>query len=420
MLNILSKKIETKHISYLLNILISLFFITVLMFKKGYSYIPMTLGVFSVIYLLLYIFKFKNKWILDKEDKWLIFAFLAYFSTFFMSAIAHSDGFREVDNPSRILLFIPIILLLTQLLYHINFIFYAIPIGAITTGILALIQKFYLGLPKPFPGIMHIQAGDISIALASFSIAIAIFWGSKKNHKWMSISILGAILGILASVLSGARGGWVGFPLVVLAILFCYRDFLNKKLIVISLSVIAILIITVASIPKFGVTQRYNAAKTDIIRYLEKGHKSTSLGARFDMWENAILGIQEKPILGWGSKGYIELKKQQVANKTMAKSTLHFNDTHNQYLDAFVKRGFVGFLGLMLIILVPLQFFLKRMSSAHLEVKAIAILGFIHIFSTIFYFLSQTYLAHNSGSIFYFFLVIIFYSLIKVKENSNV
>lgn len=420
MLNILSKKIETKHISYLLNILISLFFITVLMFKKGYSYIPMTLGVFSVIYLLLYIFKFKNKWILDKEDKWLIFAFLAYFSTFFMSAIVHSDGFREVDNPSRILLFIPIILLLTQLLYHINFIFYAIPIGAITTGILALIQKFYLGLPKPFPGIMHIQAGDISIALASFSIAIAIFWGSKKNHKWMSISILGAILGILASVLSGARGGWVGFPLVVLAILFCYRDFLNKKLIVISLSVIAILIITVASIPKFGVTQRYNAAKTDITRYLEKGHKNTSLGARFDMWENAILGIQEKPILGWGSKGYIELKKQQVANKTMAKSTLHFNDTHNQYLDAFVKRGFVGFLGLILIILVPLQFFLKRMNSAHLEVKAIAILGFIHIFSTIFYFLSQTYLAHNSGSIFYFFLVIIFYSLIKVKENSNV
>lgn len=420
MLNILSKKIETKHISYLLNILISLFFITVLMFKKGYSYIPMTLGVFSLIYLLLYIFKFKNKWVLDKEDKWIIFAFLAYFSTFLMSAIVHGDGFREVDNPSRILLFIPIILLLTQLLYHINFIFYAIPIGAITTGILAIIQKFYLGLPKPFPGIMHIQAGDISIALASFSIAIAIFWGIKKNYKWMSISILGAILGILASVLSGARGGWVGFPFVILAILFCYRDFLNKKLVVISLSVIAILIISVASVPKFGVMQRYNAAKTDITRYLEKGHKNTSLGARFDMWENAILGIQEKPILGWGSKGYIELKKQQVANKTMAKSTLHFNDTHNQYLDSFVKRGFVGFLGLILIVLVPLQFFLKKMKSSHLEVKVIAILGFIHIFSTIFYFLSQTYLAHNSGSIFYFFLVVIFYNLIKIKENSNI
>lgn len=420
MLNILSKKIETKHISYLLNILISLFFITVLMFKKGYSYIPMTLGVFSVIYLLLYIFKFKNKWILDKEDKWLIFAFLAYFSTFLMSAIVHGDGFREVDNPSRILLFIPIILLLTQLLYHINFIFYAIPIGAITTGILAIIQKFYLGLPKPFPEIMRIQAGNIAIALAAFTIVIAIFWGIKKNYKWMSISILGATLGILASALSGARGGWVGFPFVILAILFCYRDFLNKKLVVISLSVITILIITVASVPKFGVMQRYNEAKIDITRYLEKGHKNTSLGARFDMWENAMLGIQEKPILGWGSKGYIELKKQQVANKTMAKSTLSFNDTHNQYLDAFVKRGFLGFLGLILIVVVPLQFFLKRMKSSHLEVKTIAVLGIIHIFSSIFYFLSQTYLAHNSGSIFYFFLVVIFYSLIKVKENSKV
>ncbi|VTU07129.1 O-antigen polymerase [Actinobacillus indolicus] len=412
-------RIETKHISFMLNILVSLFFITVLMFKKGYSYVPMTLGGISVIYLLLYIFKFKKKWVLDKNDKWLIFAFLAYFSTFVMSAIVHGDGFREVDNPSRVLLFIPIILLLTQLSRCIHFIFYAIPVGAITTGLLALIQKFYLGLPKPFPEIMSIQAGNVSISLASFSIVIAIYWGIQKQYRWMAISILSAVFGMLASALSGARGGWVGFPFVILAILFCYRHFLNKKLVIMSLSCAAILIIAVASIPRLGVMQRYTAAKTDITRYLEKGHKYTSLGARFDMWENAFLGIQEKPIFGWGSKGYIELKKQQVANKTMAKSTLRFNDTHNQYLDAFVKRGFLGFLGLILIILMPLHYFFRKMNSANLEIKSIAILGFIHIFSTMFYFLSQTFLAHNSGSIFYFFLVVIFYSLIKIKENSK-
>lgn len=380
---------------------------------------PMTLGGISVIYLLLYIFKFKKKWVLDKEDKWLIFSFLAYFLTFLMSAIVHGDGFREVDNPSRVLLFIPLILLFSQFPIRIHFIFYAIPIGAITTGLLALIQKFYLGLPKPFPEIMSIQAGNISIALATFSISVAIYWGIQKNYRWIIISVIGAILSMLASALSGARGGWVGFPFVILAILFCYRHFLNKKLVITSLSCAVILIITIASVPKFGVMQRYTAAKTDITRYLEKGNENTSLGARFDMWENALLGIQEKPILGWGSKGYIELKKQQVANKTMAKSTLRFNDTHNQYLDAFVKRGVLGFAGLLLIILIPLHYFFKKMNSPNLEIKSIAILGFIHIFSTMFYFLSQTFLAHNSGSIFYFFLVIVFYSLIKINENSE-
>ncbi|MFU2114427.1 O-antigen ligase family protein [[Pasteurella] aerogenes] len=411
--------ISRQHISLIINILASLFFITVLMFKKGYSYVPMTLGGISVIYLLLYIFKFKKKWVLDKDDKWLIFAFLAYFATFVMSAVVHGDGFREVDNPSRVLLFIPIILLLTQLSNHIRFIFYAIPIGAIATGLLALIQKFYLGLPKPFPEIMHIQAGNVSIALASFSIAVAIYWGIQKNYRWLAISILGAVFGMLASALSGARGGWVGFPFVILAILFFYRHYLNMKWTTVVLGIFFIFAVILSSVPKFGVIQRYYDAKLDITEYLSHRNEASSLGARFDMWENALLGIKEKPFLGWGSKGYIELKKEQIAQGTMAPSTLGFNDPHNQYLDALVKRGFFGFLGLMLIIFFPLHYFFGKMNSTNLEVKSVAILGFIHIFSTMFYFLSQTFLAHNSGSIFYFFLVIIFYSLIKIKENSK-
>ncbi|MDY4594991.1 MAG: hypothetical protein SO424_08150 [[Pasteurella] aerogenes] len=94
--------ISRQHISLIINILASLFFITVLMFKKGYSYVPMMLGGISVIYLLLYLFKFKQKWTLDKEDKGIMFAFLLYFATFVMSAVVHGDGFREIDNPSRI------------------------------------------------------------------------------------------------------------------------------------------------------------------------------------------------------------------------------------------------------------------------------------------------------------------------------
>lgn len=389
------------------------------MFKKGYSYVPMTLGGISAIYLLLYIFKFKQKWRLDKEDKWLIFAFLAYFSTFLISAIIHGDGFREIDNPSKVLLFIPLLLLITQLLTHAHFILYAIPVGSITTGLLALIQKFYLGLPKPFPEIMHIQAGNISIALASFSIATAIYWGIQKNYRWVIISILGVILGMLASALSGARGGWIGLPIVILTILYCYKKYLNMKWVSLVIGSFIILATILISVPKFGVIQRYHEAKSDITQYLSHNNENSSLGARFDMWENALLGIGERPILGWGSKGYIELKKRQVENGTMAESTLLFNDSHNQYLDTFVKRGIIGFISLILILIIPFTYFLKRINSSCLEIKSIATLGLIHITSTLCYFLSQTFLAHNSGSIFYFFLITLFYSLIKNLEKEK-
>ncbi|MDY2795791.1 MAG: O-antigen ligase family protein [[Pasteurella] aerogenes] len=411
--------ISRQHISLIINILASLFFITVLMFKKGYSYVPMMLGGISVIYLLLYLFKFKQKWTLDKEDKGIIFAFLAYFATFVMSTVVHGDGFREIDNPSRILLFIPLILLFTQFPLKPQFIFHAIPIGATVTGLLAIYQKFVLGLINPFPGVMSIQAGDISITLGYLSIAILFYSVLTKNHKLSTICLLGIILGLLASTLSMARGGWIALPAVILSILFWYRHYLNKKLILSIIGIFAILSTILISVPKFGVMQRYQAAERDIIQYTQTNNKSTSLGARFDMWENAITGIKQNPILGWGSKGYIELKKQQVAQKTMEKSTLEFNDAHNQYIDAWVKRGLVGLIGLLLIIFVPFRTFLRQINALTLETKCIAILGATHILSTMFYFLSQTFLAHNSGSLFYFFLIVLFYTMLKTNSKTE-
>ena len=411
--------ISRQHISLIINILASLFFITVLMFKKGYSYVPMMLGGISVIYLLLYLFKFKQKWTLDKEDKGIIFAFLLYFATFVMSAVVHGDGFREIDNPSRILLFIPLILLFTQFPLKPQFIFHAIPIGATVTGLLAIYQKFVLGWPRTFPEIIRIQAGDISITLGYLSIAILFYSVLTKNHKLSTICLLGIILGLLASALSMARGGWIALPAVVLSILFWYRHYLNKKLILSIIGIFAILSTILISVPKFGVMQRYQAAERDIIQYTQKNNKSTSLGARFDMWENAITGIKQNPILGWGSKGYIELKKQQVAQKNMAKSTLKFNDAHNQYIDAWVKRGLVGLIGLLLIIFVPFRAFLRQINALTLETKCIAILGATHILSTMFYFLSQTFLAHNSGSLFYFFLIVLFYTMLKTNSKTE-
>ena len=211
----------------------------------------------------------------------------------------------------------------------------------------------------------------------------------------------------------------MALPAVILSILFWYRHYLNKKLILSIIGIFAILSTILISVPKFGVMQRYQAAERDIIQYTQKNNKSTSLGARFDMWENAITGIKQNPILGWGSKGYIELKKQQVAQKTMEKSTLEFNDAHNQYIDAWVKRGLVGLIGLLLIIFVPFRAFLRQINALTLETKCIAILGVTHILSTMFYFLSQTFLAHNSGSLFYFFLIVLFYTMLKTNSKTE-
>lgn len=405
--------IQEKHLTFTINLLVSLFFLTVLIIPKGYNYAPIILSAIGLIYFI----PLKKKLSFSSEDKKLIFSFLFYFCTFLLSIIINKDGMREIDNPSRLLLFIPLLLLFKNFPIKRKTILYAIPSSALITGCVALFQKFALGYEKPFPETMHIQMGDIAISLAISSLIISIYFSIKKEYKSALFGMIGLILAVSTSALSGARGGWIGFPIVFFIVLVLYRKYINKKLIL-SLFIITTLgFSTLLSSSKFGIEQRYNEAKSDIINYFEESNKDTSLGARFDMWENALVAIKEAPIFGHGSEGYNQFRDRQVSSGQMAKTTLGFKSLHNQYLESWVKRGLIGFIGLIFVILIPLFFFIKNLNTENLEIKCITILGITHIISHLFFFTSQSFLAHNSGNIFYFFTFLIFYCLIKRKQT---
>ena len=405
--------IQEKHLTLTINLLGSLFFLTVLIIPKGYNYAPIILSAIGLIYFI----PLKKKLSFSSEDKKLIFSFLFYFCTFLLSIIINKDGMREIDNPSRLLLFIPLLLLFKNFPIKRKTILYAIPSSALITGCVALFQKFALGYEKPFPETMHIQMGDIAISLAISSLIISIYFSIKKEYKSALFGMIGLILAVSTSALSGARGGWIGFPIVFFIVLVLYRKYINKKLIL-SLFIITTLgFSTLLSSSKFGIEQRYNEAKSDIINYFEESNKDTSLGARFDMWENALVAIKEAPIFGHGSEGYNQFRDRQVSSGQMAKTTLGFKSLHNQYLESWVKRGLIGFIGLIFVILIPLFFFIKNLNTENLEIKCITILGITHIISHLFFFTSQSFLAHNSGNIFYFFTFLIFYCLIKRKQT---
>lgn len=405
--------IQEKHLTLTINLLVSLFFLTVLIIPKGYNYAPIILSAIGLIYFI----PLKKKLSFSSEDKKLIFSFLFYFCTFLLSIIINKDRMREIDNPSRLLLFIPLLLLFKNFPIKRKTILYAIPSSALITGCVALFQKFALGYEKPFPETMHIQMGDIAISLAISSLIISIYFSIKKEYKSALFGIISLILAVSTSALSGARGGWIGFPIVFFIVLVLYRKYINKKLIL-SLFILTTLgFSTLLSSSKFGIEQRYNEAKSDIINYFEESNKDTSLGARFDMWENALVAIKEAPIFGHGSEGYNQFRDRQVKSGQMAKTTLGFKSLHNQYLESWVKRGVIGFIGLIFVILIPLFFFIKNLNTENLEIKCITILGITHIISHLFFFTSQSFLAHNSGNIFYFFTFLIFYCLIKRKQN---
>ena len=150
-----------------------------------------------------------------------------------------------------------------------------------------------------------------------------------------------------------------------------------------------------------------------------KNNGNTSLGARFEMWKSALEMAKEKPLFGWGIQGATEKRKLDTKEKIVTGDIGQFTHAHNQYLDDLSKRGIVGLLALLAVLLIPLLAFMKGLKTTNDEIKLIATLGIAHILSVMIYGLSQGFLTHNSGTIFYFFLTIVFYAAIRTQQKAE-
>lgn len=399
--------------SLILSLLIGLFFILILHFKISYSLIPILLALTGLGLLYPSIKQKNGQW--DSQTKWLVGAFGVYFLLFVLSLIIHKGKANELDLASRALLALPILAVCLKTTLKHLWIIYAILIAGLVAGGIALVQVFGLELAKPFPRFMHIQAGDIVMSLAVFAFCALFYFYAKRNKVMMSVSLIAALSAMIASFLTGARGAWVSVPFVLIIIFWLNRKNLSKWL---TISVALIFVIGGLAASNM-IKNRIAEAQNDITVYMEHNDGNTSLGARFDMWKSAVLGIQEKPIFGWGLQGVKEMRKQHFAEKKISQYAADFDHAHNQFLHDGSARGLLGLAALLAIFLVPLNIFRKNLSLAPTGSLANlwGVMGISHILLTMSYCLSQGFLSHTSGAMFYFVTVILFIGLQKNAIN---
>ena len=411
---------DLKHdkLALFINVCVGFFFLSALTFQGGYNVAPMALMLLGLGYSVYCLFK-KMPFALTKEAKWLIWTLLFYFSVFVLSWLIHDGKIRELDNPSRAILLIPVFLLLLKTPPKLSTFLWSVPLGSVLAGFMAIYDKFILQSEAAFSSrIMYIQGGDIAMSLGLFSMAIALYFWQKTQRKQSALCILAALFGILGSILSTARGGWPALPILLIALLWIYRRNLSKTFFITLIGLFAIAIIGIAQMPNNRMSERFAAAQYDIQQYLERGNGSTSVGARFDMWQSVFIMVQEKPILGWGIQGAPQKRHQLAEQGIISQYAGQFTHAHNQYLDDLSKRGIVGLVAFLAIFVIPLRRFMPGLKSDSAETKLIATLGTLHVLAVMIYCLSQSFFTHNSGNLFYFFLTIVWYALLTTQQGN--
>lgn len=320
---------------------------------------------------------------------WLFVAFISPLLAVFFSQVGHQQfSFAAYDSVSRLIFSIPILLYLRK--FDIRNL--AIFQYSVTLGLLAALFAIYLLPSHAAQGnlastyfVNHIHLGDLALALGILA-ALSSNWQGKDHWGVLLLKIIGIGLALFISARSGARGGWLSLPVVLLI----WYSFHHKKRFSIGLTGFFISLAVATSLGAYWgvdmIHNRIDAIASDLASF-SQGNKDTSIGIRFQLWQAALKLFIENPFYGVGYDGFyfsaIHLKDLGIISQEAA--YLASAEVHNEILGHAVRFGTLGLVSILLVYLVPLIIFLHCSRTTKPELRTASIIG-ISLISAFFIF----------------------------------
>jgi O-antigen ligase len=271
-------------------------------------------------------------------------------------------------------------------------------VGAIGAACFAADQALVLG--GRAGGYLHpIMFGNIALLLGVLCMVRALI---TLQLTWMNALMwLGFASGVMASVWSQTRGGWVAIVLIFFWILAhatrqwsWLRRLATVTALVGCLGVLG-LQLGLAKV----VHSRVSVAIAETTAFIESNQQDSPVGSRLAMWRFAVQHISDAPWLGVGKQGWVALRDHGVANGELSAAYIsNLDHVHSEYLDAVLKHGLIGLLLMLVLYLAPMfLFFRPYLNALNREVKSLAMAGMVIPMMYMDFGLTQVFLSHNSG-----------------------
>lgn len=279
--------------------------------------------------------------------------------------------------------------------------------GAAGAGLLGAWQWWSLDWERASGFTNAIQFGNLALLLAVWS------WIGARQASSLRARALGhgaALLGALACLASGSRGGWVVAPVLVLMVLLLDRPVseheggvrLRRTLAILGL----VTGVSLASLLVPQVQERVALAVKEVRDWQATGEAHNSVGQRLEHWAMAWDIALEKPVLGWGQTAYEARKRERVEQGRVSSAVLDFNHAHHEWLDMFAKRGLLGVLALALFFGVPAWLYWQalRQAAPRSVPSAVALCGLVTVVGFVGFGMTQVMFAHNNANMVYLFM----------------
>ena len=356
------------------------------------------------------------------RDTWWLAAAILLMALVWLHGSDWSKGASVLNKPARYLLMLPCLLYVMRFPPQLRFILAGIAVGAAFGGLRALFEVFVLGLARPWTSLEKtsgaIQLGNLCGMFGLMCWLQLMVYGPR--WRWLQrLAVLGCCgLGLLGSLLSQTRGGWLAIALCLPVLFWLVWRHVSRRRALLGLALLGTLLAPLAWHMGPQLEQRLDWAIHEVTSYESTGNANTSVGQRLDHWKLAWSMGQDRPLLGWGEAGYVSEKARRVAAGQASPVILEFGHAHNEVLDMFVKRGALGVLGLGALYLVPLALFWPRRRTSAPAAEGLApeddicirLVGVAMVLAHAGFGLTQVFFAHYNGVVTYLALAILLFA----------
>gem|GEM_PF-1959057 len=223
---------------------------------------------------------------LTRAEKLVMVAFAAYPAIAIASYILGTQtnlGFRFLGRELRLVLFIPVYLAVRWSFPEKRWIGYLLSLGALCAAVDAVVEVVGAGLGYHARGVagVAITFGDLGLLSGFLGAAILTARGAghvDKHRLWRhAASALGVVSGVVASILSQSRGGWIAIPVLALLVLGRLSWGSKAKAAILALCALAGLAFVFPRIMTGEVEARAQQAVTQVKTYIGHEHLATRL-----------------------------------------------------------------------------------------------------------------------------------------------
>jgi O-antigen ligase len=358
------------------------------------------------------------------HTRWVLLAFLLQLTDIAWLAAYRGHGITDLDGPVRMCMAVAAMLVVQAARPSGRCLWLGAAGGAVAALAFAAWQRLALGVERP-GGLMNpITFGDLSLCLALLSLAgtangRAAGEGGEGPRslplRW--IAAAGIACGVVASLLTGSRGGWLALLLIALLLvpLACRIGLLPRRL-ALGLALLACVLAAASwAIPRTGVRERVAIGVSDARLYLAGNPAPTSLSVRLELWKAGAMLVRERPWMGRDTRAYKRRMREWIAQGKLSPAVFAPPEPphlHNDVLQVLVTRGLTGLLAWGGILVAPACFFLGQLrvrrahaSPRHGARRAAALAGAMVVLAYAGFGLTEVIFWSMKASLFYALMV---------------